>query len=308
MTGMTLAYLVFDVRQPKRWRAFLTGMLGCQPGDTLQDGSEAFRIDGAAYRLLLRQGPADDLAVLGWTADDATLQGIRDKLGDQAEAFSAQECAVRQVQAGIRFRDPMGLVNEVVTGLPQTAGAFTSDIMPGGFETGALGLGHAVLGVGRHAAAMERFYIDVLGLCVTERIDTKIGPIKVDGVFLHCNRRHHSLALIAIPSRKRMLHFMLQAKAMRDVGQALERARAAGVAISLSLGQHPDPDGTVSFYAQTPSGFDYEIGAGTREIDPATHQPETKYRTSDWGHKPSLRMQLRGAMDLLADKFGKKAA
>jgi len=298
MSDPTLAYLVFEVRQPAQWQTFLVEMLGCEPAGRV-DGHDAFRIDDAAYRLLLREGPADDLVALGWV--DAEWE-------QKAQRLENQGVAVERLEAGIRVRDPMGLVNEIVASVPVAATPYVSSAMPGGFQTGDQGIGHAVLGVGRHAAAMENFYIDLLGMKLTERIDTKIGPIKVDGAFLHCNPRHHSLALIAVPSRKKLLHFMLQANSLRDVGMALERAQKAGISINLSLGQHPDPDGTISFYGETPSGFDYEIGAGSHAIDPATHQTEIKYVTSDWGHKPSLRMKLRGAMDLLADKFSRKAA
>lgn len=311
MADMSLGYLVFEVSKPAVWRDFATTHLGCQVADGTGREACTLRIDDKAYRLLLRQGKADDLAVLGWAMrDESTLQALAARLtvaGAPAEAFSANDLAARQVSAGFRFRDPMGLVNEAVVGQPDAATPFASMAIPGGFVTGEYGLGHAVLATGRKSAAMEDFYMRVVGLSLTERIDTKIGPIKVDGAFLHCNRRHHSLALIAIPSRKRLLHFMLQAAQLRDVGMALTRARAAGIRPSLDLGQHPDPDGTVSFYAPTPSGFDFEIGAGSGAIDPATHQTEVKHVTSDWGHKPSLRMQLRGAIDMIADKFHKAA-
>lgn len=312
MQTMSLAYLVFEVSRVPVWQDFATGILGCRPAATAGGETAAFRIDGAAYRLLLRQGQRDDLAVLGWQLpDEAALLALRVRLeaaGVSVASFTTEECRAREVTAGLRFRDPLGTGNEAVVGLPLAAEAFASAVMPGGFHTGDRGLGHAVLAVGRRLAEAEAFYIGLLGLRLTERIDTRIGPIKVDGAFLHCNPRHHSLALIAVPSRKRLLHFMLQAERMRDVGMALERTKAAGIPFSLDLGQHPDPDGTVSFYATTPSGFDFEIGAGSGEIDPASHVTEVKTRTSDWGHRPSLRMQLRGAIDLLADKFGRRAA
>lgn len=311
MADMTLGYLILEVAKPTAWQDFAVRMMGCQLAEVRGGEACGLRIDDAAYRLLLRQGKADDIAAIGWELpDEASLQALGGRLtaaGVETARFEAGDLVARQVTAGLRFRDPLGLVNEAIVGLPRAATPFASDVMLGGFCTGEFGLGHAVLAVGRQAAAMENFYMGVLGLRLTERIDTKIGPIKVDGAFLHCNRRHHSLALIAIPSRKRLLHFMLQANRLRDVGLALERARAAGIRPSLDLGQHPDPDGTISFYAPTPSGFDFEIGAGSGTIDPATHRTETKYVTSDWGHRPSLRLKLRGAVDLLADKFRKAA-
>lgn len=312
MSGvMSLGYLVFEVSRPDAWRDFAVDILGCQVADDPAGEACALRVDEAAYRLLLRHGRADDIVVLGWAMHDAAaLDELRMRLrnaGVTVEDFGAGDLAARGVGAGLRFRDPLGLVNEAVVGLPLAAAPFASAVTPGGFCTGEFGLGHAVLSVGRNAAAMEAFYMDAVGLRLTERIDTRIGPIKVDGAFLHCNRRHHSLALIAVPGRKRLLHFMLQANRLRDVGRALRRARHAGITPSLDLGQHPDPDGTVSFYAPTPSGFDFEIGAGSGAIDPATHRTEIKTVTSDWGHQPSLRLKLRGAMDLLADRFRRAA-
>jgi 2,3-dihydroxybiphenyl 1,2-dioxygenase len=309
MSGaMSLGYLVFEVSRPDAWRAFALDILGCRPADDAAGETCALRIDEAAYRLLLRQGRADDLAVLGWAMRDTeALENLRERLkkaGIAVEAFGADDLTARRVAAGLRFRDPQGLVNEAVVGLPAAGTPFASEVTPGGFCTGEFGLGHAVLAVGRNAAAMEAFYMDVVGLRLTERIDTKIGPIKVDGAFLHCNRRHHSLALIAVPSRKRLLHFMLQVNRLRDVGLALERARLAGISPSLGLGQHPDPDGTVSFYAPTPSGFDFEIGAGSREIDPAGWQTMETDVTSAWGHKPRLRLQLKMARELAIRSLG----
>lgn len=56
-----------------------------------------------------------------------------------------------------------------------------------------------------------------------------------------------------------------------------------GVPLTLGLGQHPDPDGTFSFYGQTPSGFDFEIGAGGREIELDGWQERAADKTSAWG-------------------------
>ena len=82
------------------------------------------------------------------------------------------------------------------------------------------GMGHLVL-VHEDLQAMESFYTTV-GFDVTERLHAKVGPISIDGTFMHCNRRHHSLALFHLPSGKRLHHFMLQARDHIDVGRAYE--------------------------------------------------------------------------------------
>jgi biphenyl-2,3-diol 1,2-dioxygenase len=123
-------------------------------------------------------------------------------------------------------------------------------------------------------------------------------------VFLHCNARHHSLALFNLPLRRRLHHFMLQAAQISDVGRAHERARREQVPLSLSLGQHPEPDATFSFYGATPSGFDFEIGAGTQQIAPAGWQPQSTGVASSWGHRPTLRVQWQVAVGLSRRKLG----
>ncbi len=95
---------------------------------------------------------------------------------------------------------------------------------------------------------------------------------------------------------------MLQAGRLSDIDRAFERARHCRVPLSLGLGQHPDPDGTFSFYGATPSGFDFEIGAGSQTINPAGWQVQTTDVTSTWGHAPNLRLQLQMAAGLLASK------
>jgi hypothetical protein len=86
---------------------------------------------------------------------------------------------------------------------------------------------------------------------------------------------------------------MVQARDFNSVGRAFERAQKLRVPLSLSLGQHADPDGTFSFYGVTPSGFEFEVGAGSHEIDPATFVEVQSGTASTWGHKPTARLKFR---------------
>lgn len=124
------------------------------------------------------------------------------------------------------------------------------------------------------------------------------------GVFLHCNRRHHSIALLALPQRKRLHHLMLEAASLAEVARAYDRARAGRLPFSLDLGQHPDPDGTLSFYVRTPSGFDFELGAGGKEIEPAGWRELAQSTSSSWGHRPTLGLKLRATANLVAAALG----
>lgn len=308
--SLRLAYLVFEVRKPARWRAFMDQMLGLPAPTAHDDGSSGWRVDDACQRLVVVPGERDDLQALGLEcADAAGLQQLLERLRSaghrpvQADAAVARRRGVRELW---QVRDPeQGLV-ELCLGLAQAATPFASPAFPNGFETGALGLGHVVL-VSRDLPAMEAFYGGLLGFGVTERLDTQVGPIHMHGTFMHCNRRHHSLALFDLPSSQRIHHFMLQARAVRDVGLALERARTLGVPLALELGQHPDPDGTISFYGETPSGFAFEIGTQTREIDPARWRTMHTQQTSAWGHRPRMRLRLRMARELVKARLRRRS-
>ncbi|MDM0037145.1 VOC family protein [Variovorax sp. J22P271] len=304
---LRLGYLVFEVRRPARWTAFCEQMLGLPAPSTNGDGSLGWQLDAACQRLIAHEGPADDLAAIGLEcASDEVLERLVRRLQAAGQRVAAAEPALRsarRVQRMHRCVDPCGNAVELFTA-PETAAApFASAAFPEGFRTGELGLGHAVL-VAHDLAAMEAFYAGLLGFGVTERLATRVGPIDIRGTFLHCNRRHHSLALFDMPLAKRIHHFMLQAERLCDIGVAFERARRHRVPLSLELGQHPDPDGTFSFYGVTPSGFDFEIGAGTRTIDPVGWQTHHTDVTSAWGHKPRLRLQLKMAAGLIARKMG----
>jgi hypothetical protein len=113
---------------------------------------------------------------------------------------------------------------------------------------------------------------------------TEVYGYHADILFFHANPRHHSLALGGA-DRKRIHHFMLEARTMDEVGLALDRTLKAGLRIMHTLGRHPN-DRMFSFYARTPSGFNFEFGWGARDVDDATWQPTTHHRISEWGHHP----------------------
>jgi 2,3-dihydroxybiphenyl 1,2-dioxygenase len=301
--SLALGYLVFAVRKPLRWDRFCRDMLGLPESVANPDGSRGYRMDGTMQRLIVAEGAEDDLAALGLTCeDDRVLDAFAAclrRMGIAVEEGSDALRASRRVQRLMVLRDPDGNAVELAVGMESAPVLFISTAFPSGFHTGRLGIGHAVL-VSHRLEAMEAFYTGALGFGVSERLATRVGPMEIKGIFLHCNERHHSVAIFDMPLQKRLQHFMLQAEDLCDVGMALERAKLDKVPISLDLGQHPYPDGTISFYGMTPSGFDFEIGAGCKEIEPKGWQPLHTSVTSSWGHKPSLRLQMKMAASMIA--------
>lgn len=303
---INLAYLVFQVRDLARWRRFGADMLGLPAAAANDDGTLALRLDDRVHRFILRQGAADDIDALGWeVADqkdfDAAVARAR-AAGANPAAGDAALCQARHVERLAHFTGPDSVRNELVMGLGRAGASFASTLMPGGFRTGSMGLGHAVLSSADTQSAAS-FYRDVLGMRLSQDLQVSIGPIKIGGVFLHCNPRHHSLALFQIPTRGRMHHVMIEVNDMRDVGRAWERAQELNVPIILTLGQHPEPDGMISFYGMTPSGFDFEIGAAGQLIDPGNFKPITIHVTSDWGHHPTVRAKWNLISAAIVNKF-----
>ena len=125
-----------------------------------------------------------------------------------------------------------------------------------------------------------------------ERQAMKLGPLALERGFLGIAMQHHALAVLNVPGRRRLNHVMFEAPSVAEVARLYDQAGQAGVPISFGLGQHLLPDGTTSFYAAAPSGFDIEIGAGAAAFL-APQEPAPSSVTSLWGHRPSLRAKLR---------------
>jgi 2,3-dihydroxybiphenyl 1,2-dioxygenase len=157
--------------------------------------------------------------------------------------------------------------------------------MIGGFTTGDdLGLGHVVL-LTDQIEKLLQFYAK-LGFRTSDQVNIEaMGGI---AHFLHCNKRQHSLALLPAPINA-LHHFMLETETLRDVGSAYDAANDLGAPITMTMGQHVN-DHMVSFYSQTPGGFDMEYGTGGLLIENSdTWQIKEFDDISFWGHRGGIR-------------------
>jgi 2,3-dihydroxybiphenyl 1,2-dioxygenase len=289
-----LGFLEFEVTDLDAWEAFMTKVLGTQLVDKADDGTMRFRMDGHGYRFVVTPGPRDDLRTMGWQVENAKkldecvtrleAAGVEVARGDSAA------CAARGVLGMVMFRDPGRIPVEIFHGPSLGREPFKSDYVGSKFVADELGLGHLVIST-RDRDESRDFYIDVLDFKLSDHIVCEIGTYQVDIAFLHTNPRHHSLAMGG-PMPKRVHHFMLQVASIDDVGLAYDRARDAGVVIEQELGRHPN-DRMFSFYAQTPSGTQFEFGHGGRVIDDATWEPTTYHAISEWGHRRPPRKRPR---------------
>lgn len=287
----SLGYFLFEVSDLDAWDRFLIEVVGAERGDAFGEGLLLYRTDDRAARILLRQGPADDVVALGFEVANAELvhevsAHIREA-GFEVQAALPEEAKARAVEGLIRTCEPGGVALEVFHGPAIAEVPFRREKVLTGFVTGEQGVGHLALRA-INIAQTRSFFEQVLGFALSDYIRCTLpGDFEVDVTFLHVNERHHSVAL-GSGLEKHLHHFMLQMGSLDDVGAALDRAFANEVRVVQGLGRHPN-DQMVSFYCVTPSGFECEIGWGGRTIDDSRWKPSTYDRISDWGHQSPYR-------------------
>lgn len=275
-----LAYVGIEATDLDAWASFSTELLGMPverpDGD---DNRLLLRMDERAYRIDARRGDADRLRWLGFEVSNrADLEAAAAALADRGVAVirgTAEESKERRVIDFVWFSDPAGNRLELFYGQEADFRPLVLTRPMDGYLTGELGMGHAVIGVTDFAACFD-FYVDVLGFRVS---DTFRGFI----AFLHCNPRHHSLAIVGT-DRPGLRHIMLETRSIDDVGLAIDIAKRRGE-LTRTLGRHTN-DKAVSFYVETPSGWEIEYGwSGLQVDDEVWIVRQLAGPTSLWGHE-----------------------
>lgn len=292
--SVEIAEIVVETRRLPAWRDFLHAVTDGAARVGWPDGTGAPA--GGCHALQLREGKTEDLVrlTLGWR-DPAEWAAMLARLGGTAVAAMRPGALVAAMRPGALAAatalDPAGTPLELLLLPPRAEGPAP------GWPVGHVALAHP------RAEMLWGFYADRIGFRLNERLDAKVGPLAIAGGFLGSAQAHHTLAVMNVPGRRRLHHIMFGAPDVASVARLHDQALAAGVPMSLSLGQHPAPDGTTSFYALSPSGFDVEVGAGAGAFQ-AGDEPGRNETPSLWGHKPSLRMKLRLGSALVMEKLG----
>lgn len=285
----SLGYIGIGVSDLDAWHRYTTGVLGFEWGPELPDGTRLVRMDANRQRLFLTPTREDDITFAGWEVRNSSeLRAVEAHLTALAIPFehgAAALAAARGVEELLVLKDCDSLRTEIYFGAQiEIRRPFVPTQAVKGFKTGELGLGHIVLTVA-NTSASETFYRDVLGFRTTDYINLDLAPgISTKATFMRCNARHHSLALVSAPLPKRLLHFMAEVDHLDEVGLALERAYEAKARIAATLGRHSN-DRMLSFYMESPSGFEIEYGCGGRLIDERTWSLEVFDKAEIWGHR-----------------------
>jgi 3,4-dihydroxy-9,10-secoandrosta-1,3,5(10)-triene-9,17-dione 4,5-dioxygenase len=287
----SLGYVVAQSRDLAAWRAFATELLGLMPA-AAPPGSLAFRMDERPFRLLVEQGDQDRVLAAGLQFANAAafdnaiavLRAAGVAVQSQSAAFARQRCA----QAVASCADPDGNQLELFVGDSLDYTPFISPAAVSGFVTGRMGLGHVVFPTTKLEES-RRFFVDLLGFGDTDQQRVFLSPDPADPglglYFLHCdNPRHHTVALAEFPQPSGLVHMMVEARCLDDVGRAYDRALKSGAFISATLGRHTN-DKMISFYVRSPSGFDIEYGCDGWQVDWQNFTPTTSLLDSAWGHR-----------------------
>lgn len=302
----SLGYVVVETAQPEEWDRFLTRVAGVMRAPDAADGAALYRVDDRPFRFRIERGARERLIAPGYEVDsEAALDELAARIataGRPVEWGTPGEAALRCVSRMFRTTDPAGNGVEFYCGDSRTDEPFVSPQGIPRFITGELGMGHAVLSAPNFAETVA-FYCDVVGFRPTDlpRFYFQGGPPEDAGIgfaFLHAsNGRHHSLAIGEGPvPPSGCVHLMLELPDLIEVGKAHDRMRHEGFPESATLGRHVNDEMT-SFYVQTPSGFDLEIGCDGLVIDPATWETTRHEAISVWGHVWAWQEALRKAAE-----------
>jgi 2,3-dihydroxybiphenyl 1,2-dioxygenase len=286
-----LGYLVIESERFANWRRFGEDAIGMHC-DELSNRTMRFRLDDRECRFLLQRGPAEDVTTMGWHLDD---HGTFDEVVGRVTAAgvpvvdgSDEEAQLRGVERLVRFPGPKGVVQEIFTGA--TPGE-PLRVRNSGFVTGESGLGHVAI-TSTKPEQLHGYYARVFDARLTDYIDETISGIKFKIRFLRVNERHHSVAIAAVrglpidPVRTRVQHLNVQAAELDDMVASYQRVTALGFHLALGIGQHTN-DRELSYYAVTPSGFEWEVGWNPIVVDESTWEPTTHQGISIWGHTPA---------------------
>ncbi|NRA41630.1 MAG: VOC family protein [Pseudomonadales bacterium] len=307
MSVKNLGYVVVSSTDLAKWEDYGTNVCGFMKSTSMPDnGSVYLKMDDARpFRYQIVEGPADFLQLAGFDCGsaegfDAVLATLK-TLDAPVEVISdADTLSARAVKALARSADPSGNQLEFYWSDIEDSVGFESPLDVEKFIVTAddgsdMGLGHVVLHAPTDFEGCHAFY-QQLGFKDTDITDMggDAGMGKI--YFMHCNPRHHSLALwswggptaeVPHPNPESKapgcVHLMAEVGSIREVGSCLDRVNERQIMIVSSLGEHIN-DEMKSFYMLTPGNFALEFGYEGMQVGEdwqTTHNTEA----SIWGHK-----------------------
>jgi 3,4-dihydroxy-9,10-secoandrosta-1,3,5(10)-triene-9,17-dione 4,5-dioxygenase len=295
----SLGYIGVASTNLESWSHYGTRVLGMMDNsESLRregDNSVYLKMDDRPYRILIEAAEEDCYAFSGWeVAGPSAFADAINTLEVHNVAYqrgTAELIQARRVQDLIQFSDPQGNRHELYWGPVSDFGQFASPVGIKHFVTGEQGFGHVVLPAPNFDPTLD-FYQTVMGFELSDLMKVRFTPDPTEPekrlYFMHCNKRHHSLAIMEAPEPSGCIHVMIEVNSVDEVGRAMDRRIKEGIKLTGTLGRHAN-DHMVSFYMTTPSGFMVEYGAEGRTVeDWDTYSPFQSTVNSFWGHDFSV--------------------
>ena len=287
MAVARLGALAFNATDLSAWRRVLVDYLGMEERPRKSEADPVLiRFDDLEYRIALYPAETDGVRRITWDVDTPEelreLAGKVREYGLDVEWHEHGDNDTRDWAESFTFTDPDNFPVEVRYGPTFDHREFRPTGVVSGFVTGDMGLGHIVL-ISHDYDKAVHFYTTVLGFKLSDYIVWD----GADATFMHCNGRHHSLALMNECFGQRggeFNHFMVEVQDLDDTGRAYDLITKNGVPLTMDLGRHTN-DGMTSFYLKTPSGFALEVGNGGVIIDDANWEVKTWRAPMRWGHE-----------------------
>jgi catechol 2,3-dioxygenase-like lactoylglutathione lyase family enzyme len=268
-----LSHVALRVADLDRAVRFATEVLGMREVERL-DGVSCLTCSTRHHELMLIADARPALDHVAFEVDDpGDLSRLRERLarGGWSELSEPPEVGIGDA---FRVVGPGGFVFEIHAGMERVAvGPRPADgINPSGIE-------HATLIVA-DLAAMDRFFVEMLGFAISDRVPGKIS-------WLRCGGRHHDFNLIA-GEEDLFNHVAWEVEGLEQIGRAADLLSARGSSLLWGPGRHRpghvlfayflDDEGVVNEFCA-----DVEAIAGDRELKEWPDDPST---ANAWGPTP----------------------
>lgn len=253
-------------------------------GEVQPDGSHWLRCSDKPYDIVLTSGSAGLVGAGFELESEADLDRAHARLAameTDVRWLTSAECEAQALGRALVFTDPVaGLSCTFYADQPKAAAPYTAG------ATRIAQMGHLVLNV-HDLAAAHRFWADALGFAVSDRVEGVAEWLRA-----WPNPLHHSLALLQ-HSANTLHHINFMVTDIDDIGQAMNRMKAANIPIVFGPGRHL-PSTSIFLYFLDPDGNTNEFSFGMELFGEAdardARELEHKAEVMDtWGSKPDPR-------------------
>lgn len=299
-------YLGLKSKNYRAWRKWGTEIMGFGDQDPtpnvsalavpaeIDENTVYLRMDDRRSRISVQPGEREELAYIGWELADRqafreALKELKEK-GVHFDVASDEQALERGVQGMAWMVDPAGFRHEIYYSGYYFEDSFDSVRRPvPKFRIGDIGIGHVVLLVPELTDQLDDFAIDVLGMrpfAGGTSIPIKGGDggrVRTEMYRGRSNRRSHNLVYMEKPGYYGLHHVFIEYETLDDLGRTYDLVqKKSEYPLIMTLGRH-QADTFLSFYAQTPSKFAFEIAWNSMLVDDETLVASRPLHSFVWG-------------------------